>query len=142
MLEAAKPYETHVVGLVDPATAGHLELFQSKIYYSVRDTIDTVDYATSPAVMPVILRSVHGVACATRPADLDPLTPGDQLDCAFTMVVDGVEAGSLAGCTTGVLPCWDFIPDPINCFDGSARFVTRGFPGSSHPGIRGQCVVN
>lgn len=142
IVDEAKPYYTSAIGLVAPDGAGHLDLFQSKLRYATRDSIAGVDYATSPAVLPVITYSDFGVACATLPADLDPVTPGSQFDCSLTMVIEGVDQGPLAGCPTGSLPCWDIVPDPFNCFDGTGRFITRGFPGSSHPGIRGQCVVN
>lgn len=129
------------VGVVSPDGSGRLDLFQSLIRNAVRDTIATVDYASSPAVLPVLLRSHLGVACGALPLDLDPIADGGQYDCSFSMLVEGVEQGTLGACSTGALPCWEFVPDPQNCFESSGRFVTRGFPGRSQPMIVGQCVV-
>lgn len=141
-VKATKPSEGMLaVGVIDPDGSGLLDLFGSLIAYSVRDTLETVDYATSGAVLPVVFRSHLGVACGTLPLDLDPIADGGQYDCSFTMLIEGVEQGTLAACSTGVLPCWEIVPDPLNCFDNTGRFVTHGFPGRSQPSIIGQCVV-
>lgn len=142
-VNAAKPYrDSLAIGLIAPDGAGKLDLFQSLHLFAVGETIATVDYATSPAVLPVWSRSTLGVACSTLPADLDPIAEGAQYDCAFQMLVNGVEQGTLAACSTGALPCWEMVPDPQNCFEpNTGRWVTHGFPGRSEPSIAGQCVV-
>jgi len=146
------PSNVFVSAIVDPAAArldSFIDQFPNR--NDVHSVFDT-DYAGALVAFTQLYRTVLGYACHKAPADLDPDLPGDQIDCSFIAIENGVEK-LLPQCKDPVTqPCWEIVTaDATICTDPMARahLQTRGYTTSMsaygdpfHPAIRGQCVVN
>lgn len=114
-------------------------------------SIDDADYTSVLELFTQLYKTTLGYACNKQPADLDPDTPGAQVDCSFVWVESGVEH-LLPPCGSTSQPCWEIVmASPQICTDASAQahLQTRGFTASTsaygdpfHPEVRGQCLVN
>jgi hypothetical protein len=93
--------------------------------------------------------SPGGVACLElTPSDIDPNTPGVQVDCVVELLDHATGTISLVPrCTGDVTPCWDFEPESQYCGAGGgtdlAFQLELGDEGMPYEGalIRGQCLV-
>jgi hypothetical protein len=85
---------------------------------STRTSIDAADYAPAFELFQYMQRVIIPLPCFTLPFDLDPETPGEQIDYTVSAwSKDGVELAKLPRCAGGdpeTGSCWDIVPDP-NC---------------------------
>ncbi len=147
----ADPANVIVTGALD-ANAARLAAFHAQ-FPNRNDvtSIDSTDYSELLSIFAQLYKTTLGYACNKEPADLDPETPGAQVDCSFVWVENGVEH-LLPACGTTTQPCWEIVmASPQICTDPStqAHLQTRGFTTSTstygdpfHPEVRGQCLVN
>lgn len=147
----SEPTSVYAIGIYPPG-APRLDAFHAQFpNRSEVHSIDDTDYGDALASFSQFYRQTLGYRCDPGPADLDPVTPGAQVDCSFVAIVDGVEQ-RLPPCSGEVTePCWEFVEaNPQNCFDADANMhlQTRGFTASMtsygdpyHPEIRGQCIA-
>jgi hypothetical protein len=142
-----------IVSGVFPVGAARLTGFHAKFpNRSDMQSIEDADYAGSLELFTQVYKTSLGYACNKEPADLDPQTPGNQFDCAFVSIDNGVEKRLPQCGATITAPCWEFVIDSgMICPDPAARahLQTRGYTTSMsaygdpfHPAIRGQCIVN
>lgn len=109
-------------------------------------SIDANDHAPAFTLFQQLQRTtLEGPPCVELPLDVDPNTPGDQVDCDVSALTeDGVELERIPLChgapATGT--CWELVADPQNCLTGDTRaFRLKGVWARYRPRIRWQCVV-
>jgi hypothetical protein len=105
--------------------------------------VDSSDWSDLVSIYAQLSRSSFGGPCIIIPADLDPVAPGPQYDCAFGAYYADKTSEVLPPCTDGgPARCWKVVPDPFNCFDEAyATLEVEGYPGRYRPTVRGECVV-
>jgi hypothetical protein len=105
--------------------------------------IDSTDWSNVVAMYGQLVRYVLGAPCILEPADLDPVTPGPQYDCALGAYYADNTSEVLPYCTAGgPARCWKYVPDTISCgLEGYSSLEVEGYPGHYRPTVRGECVV-
>lgn len=104
--------------------------------------IDQADFGAVLDPLAQIWTSSLACPCAPRPLDLDPATPGDQVDCSIVATLEG-DTGlydqQLPACPAEG-PCWRF--DPGCCPAApDVEFQIVGAGLRYQPPFFGQCVV-
>lgn len=77
--------------------------------------------------------------CFPRPLDVDPVTPGEQLECSMSYWSRDVELEPLPMCGTEE-PCWELVDEPA-CSDVAPMTLELRRSEFGHPEVRGQCLV-
>jgi hypothetical protein len=137
------PYSIVVGGIYPPGSTNLDTFFNSFPNRGSVASIDNADWSPAYALFGRVIRvPLSGLRCSPAPLDVDPATPGDQLDCHIAYVIDDVEHAMPECVTSGARPCWKYVVDNNNCgFEDYRLFVIDGFPDPYHPAIRGECVV-
>lgn len=130
-----------VVGGVFPASATRLASFVSQFPNRAQTvSIDAPDYAPAIVLLARLYNIDFGVPCLDQPMDVDPQTPGVQLDCAVELVGEDGSVEVEPPCPGP--RCWTYRPDPMNCVTTvGGRIDVAPFSWPLMPTMRGQCVV-
>jgi hypothetical protein len=102
--------------------------------------IDSGDYVNAMTAVEIAYVVSLAIPCLATPLDVDPGTPGDQLDCTIELELrDG---------TRRIVPpcpgenCWHYHPDLLNCTTPpGGQIVVGTYKWPVMPTVRGQCVV-
>jgi hypothetical protein len=127
-----------------------LQLFDGFPNRSTFNTICQQDLSGSLTQIAQLLRTVIGSPCIEgNLADVDPDTAGDQYDCSVSDVANYGKANQsetvLPQCNDAKSnkPCWEIIPDPMNCKEGSQLTLkiqrSEAPPGDTH--VISYCVT-
>lgn len=113
-----------------------------------RNTFTSIDSADlSPALeqLAQLQKTTLGVPCFEQTLDLDPNTPGNQVDCDVHAWDGETEISRIPMCgdadpTSG--SCWEIVADPQTCLSPpGTRFNLRGEWSWFHPKVRLQCAT-
>ena len=130
-----------VVGGVVGASATRLASFVSQFPNRAQSVpIDAADYAPAIALLAQLYTIDFGVPCLDQPMDVDPRTPGVQLDCTVELVGEDGSVEVEPPCPGS--RCWTYRPDPMSCVTTvGGRIDVAPFSWPLTPTMRGQCVV-
>ena len=147
MLKATKVDPANVVisGIYHrpaPRLDAFLDAFPNRSSFT---SIDSADFTHAFDLVHQLQRWSFADPCFEAPLDLDPNTPGNQVDCDITAWDGTTEVSRIPLCgdadpTSG--SCWEIVADPQNCLSPPGiRFGLRGEWSWFHPMIRLQCAT-
>jgi hypothetical protein len=148
-LKATKsdPVKVSVIG-VQPTGSTRLDSFLSQFpNRSMSSSIDASEPITSASGLLTPYHHEGGRYCLEwTPLDVDPETPGDQVDCSVEQYDTATKTTTtVSRCSGDVFPCWDIREDRASCTEnGKYLAFDLGPDGQPYEGatVSGQCVTD
>lgn len=114
-------------------------------YRNAYTAIDAADPSAGLAELTYYKTTLGAPCLAWAPLDIDPDTAGAQYECSVVETVVERGAETLLPRCGSEQPCWDFVPDPINCFLGDHLLlrVDRAEAGAPYEAsiVKGECLI-
>ena len=113
-------------------------------YRNAHTAIDASDPSAGLRDLTYFKTTLGSPCLEWTPFDVDPEMVGGQYECSVVETTDSGIETLLPRCGSEQ-PCWDFVPDPLNCLSGEhlGLRIERGFAGNpyEHTIVRGQCLI-